>query len=77
MDFVYSGQLAARTIEGPKVAAAYPFSLRRRRDNTSTMAEQTSESERHLISRVRSGDPEAWEEVIRRYEGRLYSYLGS
>jgi len=41
------------------------------------MAEQTTETERHLIARVRAGDCGAWEEVIRRYEGRLYSYLCS
>ncbi|MGQ9770067.1 MAG: RNA polymerase sigma factor [Thermogutta sp.] len=39
------------------------------------MTKQTSESERHLIARVRAGDSEGWEEIIRRYEGRLYSYF--
>jgi RNA polymerase sigma-70 factor (ECF subfamily) len=41
------------------------------------MMEQISESERHLIARVRAGDSDGWEEIIRRYEGRLYSYFFS
>lgn len=41
------------------------------------MTEQTSESERHLIARVRAGDSEGWEEIIRRYQGRLYSYFSN
>ncbi len=74
---MYSGRLAARIIKGATGYRRLSVFLDRRQENTSTMAEQTSDSERHLISRVRSGDPEAWKEVIRRYEGRLYSYLGS
>ncbi|MCS7305718.1 MAG: RNA polymerase sigma factor [Thermoguttaceae bacterium] len=32
-------------------------------------------SEKLLIDRIRAGQPEAWEELIARYEGRLYAYI--
>lgn len=33
------------------------------------------ESDRVLVQRVRSGEPEAWEELIARFEGRLLAFV--
>ncbi len=40
------------------------------------MAEQ-SEVDAHLIQRIRSGDSDAWNDLIARYEGRLLAYVDS
>lgn len=37
----------------------------------------SSESDRLLIRRIRSGDAEAWNDLIARFEGRLLAYVGS
>lgn len=35
---------------------------------------ETSEADRHLVERIRSGDSDAWQNLIDRYEGRLLAY---
>ncbi len=35
----------------------------------------TSSSESLLISRIRAGEPDAWNEIIARYEGRLLGFI--
>jgi RNA polymerase sigma-70 factor, ECF subfamily len=35
----------------------------------------TSESDGLLISRIRSGEPDAWQELIARFEGRLLAFV--
>ncbi len=35
----------------------------------------TSSSESLLISRIRAGEPDAWNEFIARYEGRLLGFV--
>ena len=42
---------------------------------TSKSGEQ--EAERFLIERIREGDPQAWQNLIERYEGRLLAFVNS
>ena len=42
---------------------------------TSKFGEQ--EAERFLIERIREGDPQAWQNLIERYEGRLLAFVNS
>lgn len=35
------------------------------------------EAERFLIERIREGDPQAWQNLIERYEGRLLAFVNS
>src|ERR1700734_2437104 len=37
----------------------------------------SAESDRLLVERVRSGAPQAWQELIARYEGRLLAFVES
>lgn len=37
----------------------------------------TSYSEQHLIDRIRTGDSDAWQELIDRFEGRLLAFVNS
>ena len=39
------------------------------------MGMSTSSSENLLISRIRGGEPDAWNEIIARYEGRLLGFV--
>ena len=39
------------------------------------MGQSTSSSETLLISRIRAGEPDAWNEFIARYEGRLLGFV--
>lgn len=42
---------------------------------TSKSGEQ--EAERFLIERIREGDPQAWQNLLERYEGRLLAFVNS
>ena len=41
------------------------------------MASKNSEADSQMIQRIREGDPDAWQALINRYEGRLLAYTDS